>query len=102
MIKAGDNPHTYMIIYISTICFFFILMENYYTGIMVFAPINAVDDGIFLFCAIGLIGGYYGHNIFDTKMILFGVEHKLTNLIIASFAIFLPLMAVNACYSMYI
>lgn len=68
---------------------------------MFFAPINAVDDGIFVYCAIGLLGGYYGHEFYDTKMTLFGWTAKGTDIVAWSFFFGLPLMAVNACYNMY-
>jgi len=40
--------------------FYFVLLEQYYTGEMYFPPINAVDDGLFLFIIVCFLSGTYG------------------------------------------
>ncbi len=45
---------------IPTLPFYFVLLEQYYTGEMNFPPINGVDEGSLLYLIICLITGYYG------------------------------------------
>ena len=47
-------------ILLSTLPFYFAIFEQYYTGELVLAPINGVDEGSFVIIGMGLLAGYYG------------------------------------------
>ena len=48
------------LIMITTCPFYYVLMEQYYTGEMNFPPINAVDDGIIIYGALAFLSGIIG------------------------------------------
>ena len=44
---------------------------------MFFPIINAVDDGIFLYCGMAIYSGYYGCDVWTNKIELFGMKETL-------------------------
>jgi len=60
MLQCGDSKHAMWFIMITTCPFYYVLLEQYYTGEMNFPPINAVDDGIFVYVALAIASGAMG------------------------------------------
>ena len=49
--------------------FYFVTMEQYYTGEMNFPPINGVDEGSLVITGLSFISAYYGNVEFWTQQI---------------------------------
>jgi hypothetical protein len=60
-----------------TCAFYFVLMEQYYTGEMYFPPINPVDDGFFVFVLGCLVTGIFGsEELFAAEWSVFGEKMR--------------------------
>ena len=68
---------------------------------MNFPPINAVDDGVFVFVSWAILSGYYGNHIWATKYDFFGASIRLIDIIMYIVLRFMPLYAVIAWKNIY-
>jgi len=57
---------------VSTIPFYFVLLEQYYTNVMYFPIINAVDDGVFFYLWLAISAGLYGSDWWTEKHEFYG------------------------------
>jgi hypothetical protein len=60
MLQTGNKIDGMLNVMIGTFPFYFVLLEQYYTGVMNFPPINGVDEGSLLYCVFCCVSGYYG------------------------------------------
>ena len=101
MIQAGNNPDTLKFICLCTGPFYFVLLEQYYTNIMNFPPINAVDDGVFVFVSWSIASAVYGSQIWDTKYDFFLYLTRLIDIVGYVVVRLMPFYAVIAWINIY-
>ena len=59
----------------STCPFYYVLLEQYYTGEMNFPRFNAVDDGIIIYVALAIMSGAIGSvELWTTELSVFGTK----------------------------
>ena len=87
---------------ISTFPFYFVLLEQYYTGEMNFPPINGVDEGSLLYWIMCMVTGYYGSISFWTqKYKVFGGIYSLSFMFTKLLQHALPCASLVAMYMIY-
>lgn len=69
---------------------------------MNFPPINAVDDGVFVFVGWSLFSGYYGVEIWNIKYTFFGMSRALNGHIKWLMIRLMPLYGLIAMKNIYI
>jgi len=103
MMQAGNSPHALQFILCTTCPFYYVLMEQYYTGEMYFPPFNAVDDGIFIYVALAVMTGIIGsEELWNTEYSIFGAKHRLVNIVIVFLNIAMPIFAIVAFKNIYL
>ncbi len=60
MMGVGNRPDCICILFISVFPFYYVMLEQYYTGIMDFPIINGVDEGTFGYVGLCWLGAWYG------------------------------------------
>ncbi len=60
MMQIGNRPDSICVLFTSIFPFYYIMLEQYYTGIMDFPLVNGVDEGTFILCYIAFAAAYYG------------------------------------------
>ena len=68
---------------------------------MNFPPINAVDDGVFVFVGWAILSGIYGNHIWETKYDFFGANMRIVDIMMFTVVRFMPIYAVIAWYNIY-
>jgi hypothetical protein len=75
MLQAGNSPYTMRFILTSTCPFYYVLLEQYYTGEMNFPRFNAVDDGIIIYVLLAILSGAIGSvELWTTEFSIFGTK----------------------------
>ena len=69
MFSIGTSPYQIFTLMIDLFPFYFVTMEQYYTGEMNFPPINGVDEGSLVITGLSFITAYYGNVEFWTQEI---------------------------------
>ena len=74
VMQAGDSEQSLFLLAISTCPFYYVLLEQLYTGEMNFPPIG-VDEGSVLYLFLCLVSGFFGSQELwlETKSSLFGL-----------------------------
>lgn len=67
MFSVGTDPYQIFTIMVALWPFYFVTMEQYYTGEMNFPPINGVDEGSIVITALSFVSAYYGNVEFWTQ-----------------------------------
>ena len=87
---------------IPTLPFYFVLLEQYYTGEMNFPPINGVDEGSLLYLVVCLITGYYGaEQLWTAEIEFMGQKWLRKDLFVGTLQVLLPNAALVAFYQIY-
>lgn len=76
MFSIGTSPYQIFTLMIALFPFYFVTMEQYYTGEMNFPPINGVDEGSIVITGLSFISAYYGNVEFWTQEISFPILGK--------------------------
>jgi hypothetical protein len=61
MYNLGSDPYQILQFMVALFPFYFVTMEQYYTGEMNFPPINGVDEGSVFIALSSFITAYYGN-----------------------------------------
>ena len=61
LFSLPQDPYQPFIQMIAIFPFYFVTLEQYYTGEMNFPPINGVDEGSVVITLCAIITGYYGN-----------------------------------------
>jgi len=89
---------------VSTCPFYYVLLEQFYTGEMNFPPINGVDEGSVVYVIIAILTGIYGCNEFwvESKFNVFGQEMQANHMMIWVLQKGLPLYSIVAMWNIYL
>ncbi len=73
----------------STLPFYYAIVEQFYTGELIMAEINGIDDGSILYVGFCLLTAYKGTEIWTTQVSFFGeaqepLIHKIAYLVLLS------------------
>lgn len=69
---------------------------------MHFPPINAVDDGIFLYCFLAYLSGRYGSEFWYNKVTLFDTHETIVYFVKYAFVFTFPIYGINAIRNIYL
>jgi ethanolaminephosphotransferase len=58
---VGPNPYQLLTQMCATFPFYFVTLEQYYTGEMNFPPINGIDEGSLVISGLAILTGFYGN-----------------------------------------
>ena len=61
MFVVGANPYHIFTMMIALVPFYFVTLEQHYTGEMNFPPINGVDEGSIVISGLAIFTGWYGN-----------------------------------------
>lgn len=69
MMNTGNRPDAICLLFISIFPFYYVMLEQYYTGVMDFPLISGPDEGTFAYVYMCWAAAYYGSNEYwwDTK-----------------------------------
>ena len=82
--------------------FYFVTLEQYYTGEMYFPPVNPVDDGFNVYVIGSMLTGIFGAvNIWAEEYSFFGTKMRLVHIMLTVMNIMMPLFAVFTFKSIY-
>lgn len=101
--QATNSPHAMWFIMVTTCPFYYVLLEQYYTGEMNFPPINAVDDGIFIYVGLAILTGAIGSEKLWTALYpVFGTKQRLVDIVRVFLNILMPIFACIAFKNIYL
>lgn len=83
---------------VTSIPFYFAVLEQYYTGELVLQVVNGVDDGSFIYIAICLLSALYGPSFWKQEIDIFGGKYQpipLNHLFVYALLIVLSLSAID-------
>jgi len=87
---------------ISTLPFYFVLLEQYYTDEMNFPPINGVDEGSLFYFCMSMCSGYFGAMAFwGQEFVVFGNKVPLNMLLQGLLFTVIPIEAATGLYMIY-
>ena len=69
---------------------------------MYFPPINAVDDGVFVFVGWSILSGYYGNQIWEDQYQFLGEQMRVVDIVAYTVNRFMPLFAIIAFKNIYL
>lgn len=83
--------------------FYYVLLEQYYTGEMNFPPINGVDEGSLMYVILSFASGYYGTvNLWEkTHYTVMGKEYQSNQLVAAFLTYSLPCFSLVGFYMIW-
>ena len=74
ILRCGNNFHGMLAMVVSTMPFYFAVIEQYYTGELVLQVVNGVDDGSIVYIMVCFATAYYGAGIWEKQYSIFGSE----------------------------
>lgn len=69
MFSIGANPYQVFLFMVALFPFYFVTMEQYYTGEMNFPPINGVDEGSVFITLVSFYTAYCGNMELWTEIV---------------------------------
>ena len=102
MLQAGNSKHAMHFILCTTCPFYYVLLEQYYTGEMNFPTFNAVDDGIWIYCGIAILTGLCGsEELWKSEYTVFENKVRLSHLLVGLLNVLMPIFAAIAFRNIY-
>ncbi len=93
VLMVGNNIYGMMAMIVSTMPFYFAVLEQYYTGELILQVVNGVDDGSIAYILMCFATAYYGSDIWKGEFSLFGAEPKRGS----HYVIYFLLIALSLC-----
>lgn len=90
---SGNNIYGMMAMIVSTMPFYFAVIEQYYTGELILQVVNGVDDGSIAYILMCFATAYYGADMWKTEYSVFGYAPMRGSHII----IYILLVALSIC-----
>lgn len=103
MLQTGNDSDTLFTMYITTLPFYFVLLEQYYTGEMNFPPVNGVDEGTLIYFVFAMLTAYYGSNELwlESSVNLLGYDMNYMQVFKLVCRVMLPNCALIGMYMIY-
>lgn len=103
MVQTGNRSDGLFTMFITTLPFYFVLLEQYYTGEMNFPPINGVDEGTLIYFFVSMISAYYGGQELwlGNHLTLFGIKYTYSQWFLYLLRVMLPNCAMIGMYMIY-
>lgn len=92
VLMSGNNINGMFAMIISTMPFYFAVIEQYYTGELILQVVNGVDDGSIAYIAMCFATAYFGANTWIQEVELFGSKHTITQVVI-----YILMVALSLC-----
>lgn len=92
VLQVGNCYYNLFCMLVSTMPFYFAMIEQYYTGMLTLEVVNGVDDGSIGYILMCISAGYYGCSIYADEYSLFGYppmrcSHILINILFAAMTV---------------
>lgn len=68
VMQTGNGDRNMLGMLVSTMPFYYAMLQQYYTGDLVLQVVNGVDDGSFLYIGLCFASAYYGNEIWLSKV----------------------------------
>lgn len=73
---------------VTTMPFYFAVLEQYYTGELILPVVNGVDDGSIFYVLFAFMSAYYGCDIWKVEYSIFGYPPARVSHMVAYFLLF--------------
>ena len=102
MMLTGNTRNSLHCLFVTSCPFYYVLLEQYYTGEMNFPPINGVDEGTLLYVTLCMFTAYYGsEEYWLAKTELFGETMTRSDMWVTLLKVF-PLFSFVALTNIYL